>query len=438
MRKILRLVRREYIASVKTKGFIIGLILAPVFMSGGLIVFALFKDRVDTTDKTMAVIDRSGMVAQVLVEAAENRRKTEVYDEKTGKKVKPDYIFEIVEPDEEESEAQKLKLSDRVRSGELHAFIEIGPDIVHPKEDQGTARIAYHAKNAAMDDLRGWLNWPINHYLRKLRLADAGIDESSVKDLFHWMDVDALGLVSVDKETGEVKGAQRANRVEAILIPIILMMLMFLMVMMGVPGLLQSVMEEKTQRIAEVLLGSIKPFEFMMGKVLSGVAISLTTSAVYFIGGILVVRHMGYENYIPYHMLPWFFAYMLMATIMFGAMSAALGSTCSEAKDAQSLTFPMMLPMLIPMFVYFLVVKEPMSSFATWLSLFPPFTPTLMLLRQTTPAGIPIWQPCVGMLGVLLFTVLFVWVGGRIFRVAILMQGTPPKLKNIIRWAIRG
>jgi len=438
MRKILRLIRREYKASVKTKGFIIGLILAPIFMGGGLIVFALLKDRVDTTDKTMAVIDRSGMVAQVLVEAAENRRKTEVYDEKTGKKVKPEYIFEIVEPDEEDPEAQRLKLSDRVRNGELHAFIEIGPDVVHPKEDRATVRIAYHAKNAAMDDLRGWLNWPINNYLRKLRLADAGIDESSVKDLFHWMDVDALGLVSVDKETGEVKGAERANKVEAILIPIALMMLMFLMVMMGVPGLLQSVMEEKTQRIAEVLLGSIKPFEFMMGKVLSGVAIALTSSAVYFIGGILVVRHMGYERYIPYHMLPWFFAYMLMAIIMFGAMAAALGSTCSEAKDAQSLTFPMMLPMLIPMFVYFPVVKEPMSSFATWMSLIPPFTPTLMLLRQTTPAGIPFWQPCVGMLGVLLFTVLFVWAGGRIFRVAILMQGTPPKLKNIIRWAIRG
>ena len=102
MRKILRLVRREYMASVKTKGFIIGLILAPVFMSGGLIVFALLKDRVDTTDKKMAVIDRSGMVAQVLVEAGDNRGKTEVYDEKTGKKVKPNYIFEIVEPDEED------------------------------------------------------------------------------------------------------------------------------------------------------------------------------------------------------------------------------------------------------------------------------------------------------------------------------------------------
>ena len=90
------------------------------------------------------------------------------------------------------------------------------------------------------------------------------------------------------------------------------------------------------------------------------------------------------------------------------------------------------------MFVYFFVVKEPLSRFATWMSLFPTFTPFLMLLRQTTPAGIPAWQPCVGLLGVLLFTILFVWAGGRIFRVGILMQGQPPKLANILRWAIRG
>jgi ABC-2 type transport system permease protein len=438
MRKILRLTKREYKASVKTKGFIIGLALAPIFMSGGLIGFMLLKDRVDTTDKKVAIVDRSGVVAEALVKAAETRSKTEVYDQKTGKKVKPAYLLEVVEPNGKEPEAQRLELSDRVRDGELHGFVEIGRNVVHPGEDPETSRIAYHAKNAAMDDLRGWMGWPINNHLRRLRLADAGIDESAVKDLFLWASVEGMGLVSVDEETGDVKDAQRASEVQAIIVPIIMMMLMFLMVMLGVPGLLHSVMEEKTQRIAEVLLGSIKPFEFMMGKVLGGVAVSLTSSAVYVIGGIFAIRYMGLGKYIPYHILPWFFVYMILVIIMLGAMSAALGSTCSEAKDAQSLTFPTILPAMIPMFIYFPVAKEPLSSFATWVSLFPPFTPLLMLLRQSTPAGIPMWQPWVGMLGVLGFTVFFVWAGGRVFRVAILMQGTPPKLTNIIRWALRG
>jgi len=84
------------------------------------------------------------------------------------------------------------------------------------------------------------------------------------------------------------------------------------------------------------------------------------------------------------------------------------------------------------------VLKEPLSSFSTWVSLFPLFTPTLMLLRQSTPAVLPMWQPWVALLGVLVFTVLFVWAGGRIFRVGILMQGKPPRLMDILRWAIRG
>ena len=93
---------------------------------------------------------------------------------------------------------------------------------------------------------------------------------------------------------------------------------------------------------------------------------------------------------------------------------------------------------VIPMFVMMPVLKEPQSAFATWMSLLPPFTPFLMLLRQSTPTGVPVWQPWVGLLGVLSFTMLYVWAGGRIFRIAILMQGTPPKLTNIIRWALRG
>ena len=73
---------------------------------------------------------------------------------------------------------------------------------------------------------------------------------------------------------------------------------------------------------------------------------------------------------------------------------------------------------------------------ATGLSLFPVFTPMLMLLRKASPVGIPAWQPWFGLLGVMLATVLIVWMGGRIFRIAILMQGGPPKLSKIIRWAI--
>ena len=437
MRKIWIFVKREYKASVRTKGFIIGLIIAPVFMGGSLIAFAIMKDRVDTKDKAIALLDRSGVMAEAIVEAADFRNENEIFDTKTGKKTKPAYQLTVIPVDEADLQSQRLFLSDRVRNGELHAFVEIGPEILHPGENRADWGVSYYAKNAAMDDVKGWIVWPINNELRQLRLADAGIAEEAVKDLFFWVEVEGLGLVS-QNETGDIQDAKRANEVEAIIVPIILMMLMFLMVMMSVPGMLQSVMEEKTQRIAEVLLGSISPFQFMMGKVIGGIAVSLTSASVYLIGGAWLVNPLGYQDFVPFHVSPWFVVYMLLAITMFGAMSAALGATCSEAKDAQSLSFPVMLPIIFPMFIYFPVVREPMGHFATVASLIPPFTPMLMLLRQATPGGVPIWQPIVGLCGVLMLTVLFIWAGGRIFRVAILMQGKPPNLSNILKWAFKG
>jgi ABC-type Na+ efflux pump permease subunit len=435
MSKILKLTKREYKASVKTKGFIIGLLLAPLLTGGSSFAFILLKDRVDNTDKKIAIVDRSGVVANALIEAANMRNTKDIYDQKTGKKVKPAYLFEIVTPDKK-PEAQRLELSDRVRNGSLHAFVEIDQNVVHPgKKD---SRIAYYAKNSAIDEIRRWIDWPINDYLRKLRLADAGIDESAVKDLFAWVSAEGMGLVSVDTDTGAVKDAKRANEAEAVVVPLVMTMLMFMMFMMGAMPLLNSVMEEKTQRIAEVLLGSVKPFEFMMGKVLGGVGVSLTSSLVYVVGGVFAVRRMGLGEYIPYHILPWFFAYMMLAIIMLGALFSALGAACNDPKDAQSLSMPAMFLVLIPMFLMTPIITQPHSNFVTLLSFFPTFTPFIMLIRQSTPGGVPMWQPYVGLLGMLVFTVLFVWAGGRIFRVGILMQGETPKLGNILRWAING
>jgi len=437
MFKSLKFAKREYLATVKTKGFIIGLVIAPILMSGSLVAFFLLKDNVDTSDRRVAIVDRSALIADAILEKAEIRNESEIFDEESGKKTKPAYVFEIIEPNAEDPRQQRLELSDRVRNGDFTAFLDIGANVLHPGENPSESEIAYYGKNTAMDELRGWLNWPINNQLRKLRLKEAGIDESEVADLFAWINVQGKGLASVS-ESGDILDAKRSSELEALLVPIVIMMLMFMMVMMSVPGMLQSVMEEKTRRIAEVLLGSITPFEFMTGKLIGGIAVSLTTAAVYLIGGIIVVNVMGYQEYIPYQALPWFVVYMVMAIMMFGSLSAALGSACSEPKDAQSLTFVTMIPMMIPMFVYFPVAKEPSSLLATILSLVPIFTPTLMVLRLASPDSIPIWQPIIGLFGVILTTVLFIWIGARIFRIAILIQGTPPKLSRIMKWVIKG
>jgi len=438
MRKILRLTKREYLAAVKTKGFIIMLVLMPVLMSGSGLAMYLLRNQVDTNDKRVAIIDHSGTVGNVIVKTAEARNAQVVMDKETGKKVQPAWIFEVVTPDEQNLQAQRLELSNRIRNGEMHAFVEIGPKVLYPEGEQSAYRITYHGKNAAMDNIRNWLTNPVNTYLRKARMTDAGIEETQTDKILTWIDVEAMGLITVDEETGEIQEAKRTSEAEAILVPVVLFFLMFMLVMMGAMPLLQSTMEEKTQRIAEVLLGSMTPFEFMGGKVLGGLLVSLTGATFYVFGGIFALNTIGLGDFIPFSTIPWFFTFLVFEIVMLGSFLAALGSACNDPKDAQNLTFPAMIPVFFPMFIFMPVLQEPTSGFATWLSLFPLFTPMLMLLRTAAPVDIPLWQPWVGLIGVMLFTVFAVWLGGRIFRVGILMAGGPPKLGKIFRWAFRG
>ena len=444
MSKITRIALREYSEAVRTKAFFIGIVLAPLLMSGGILSMVLLEDHVDTADKRIAVVDFSGQVGKSLREAADRRNQTEILDPETGIKAAPAYLLEEVAPDVENPEAQQLELSSRVRNKELLAFVVIGADVVHPSgqaenaEDSAAAKITYHAENAIFHEVRRWLGKPINDRIQSLRLAESGLDEEKVKEATRWVNIQTLGLASVDETTGEVREAQQPNQAIAMGVPIFMVMLMFMMIMMGATPLLHSVLEEKTQRISEVLLGSVRPFDLMMGKLVGNLGVSFTAASVYVLVGIGACYYMEMGDAIPYSLLPWFFIYMIAAVFMSGAMFIAVGSACNDAKELQSLTMPVMLPMMIPMFVLGPVLKEPSSSFAVGMSLVPPCTPMLMILRQAMPGGVPLWQPLVGLIGVVLYTLFCVWAGGRIFRVALLTQGSTPKITDLCRWAIRG
>jgi ABC-2 type transport system permease protein len=438
MRKIFILAKREYNTAVRTKGFIIGLLLAPVLMMGSFIVMAVMKDKVDLSDKHIVVIDHSGLMTEYLTQAVADRNKSEINDPETGQQIKPAYYVEFIGPDTTDNFQQKLELSNKVRSKELHAFIEIGPEIMHPGEETEKSGIKYFSENSALDVVRDWFSGSINNHIRQLRIKELNIDDKSVNDLFSWINLEGLGLISVDKKTGTMKDARQIGIGESIIIPYIMVFLMFMMLMMSATPLLTAVMEEKMNRIAEVLLGSVTPFQFMMGKILGSIAVSLTAGAVYVIGGIITARQMGVGNMIPYDIIPWFFIFLILNIIMVGSGMAALGSACNDNKDAQALQFPAMIPIILPLFIMMPVIQEPLSNFSTALSLFPPFTPMLMLLRMATPVSIPVWQPLAGFIGVLLLTVFSVWAGGRIFRTCILMQGQKPKLGNIIKYIVKG
>ncbi len=437
MHKIWILFKREYKASVKTKSFIISIILVPIMMAGGLIAVVIMEKNNDTTDKNFVVIDHSGLVKDVLENAAEERNSKDIFDPETGEKVDAAFHLEFVQPDTVHPMEQKLELSNRVRAKELHAFVEVGKDILHPEIDPDKNYIRYYSEHGFMDDVRYWFSNTINNYVRQLRLNELNLDPTVSKELFAYTNIDSRGLATVDKKTGEQQDAQKSSELQSFAIPYIVVILMFMLTMMSAIPLLTAVMEEKQERIAEVLLGTVTPFQFMTGKILGGIGIGLTVAAFYFLGGTAVAIKAGVTDMVPFHLLPWFFAYMFLFIIMVGAGMAALGSTCNDNKDAQSLQFPAMLPVILPLLIIMPVIQNPAGSFATTLALIPPFTPTIMMIRLATPVTIPMWQPVLGLFLVVLFTLFTVWVGARIFRTAILIQGQKPSVANLIKYAFK-
>ncbi|MCH7525941.1 MAG: ABC transporter permease [Planctomycetes bacterium] len=445
MRKVFVVAVREYLAAVRTKGFIIMLVLMPVMMGGVIAAQALLADKKDTRDKRIAVIDRTGQLYEQLAAAAKKRNANDIFakDEASGaerKQIRPRYLLEQVSPDDDAGADQLTDLSDRVREGQpgLFAFVVIGPDVLEPGEDPMRASIRYYSNNPTYNDARRWIYGVLTEEIREWRFAQSGLDAERVRLAMVPVEADNLGLVTVDEVTGAVVAAEKVNQVASIMVPFGVMMLMFMVVMTTASPLVQSVLEEKSQRIAEVLLGSVTPFVWMLGKLIGMVGVSLTIVAVYFGGACVVANYYNVMNYLPFHLVGWFVAFQVLAILMFGSVFLAVGAACTDNKEAQSAIMPVMLVVVSPMFVWMHVLQEPTSTLSTLFSLFPPATPMLMMIRKAVPPGIPAWQPYLGMLLVILTTVFCIFAAGRIFRVGILMQGKGAKFSEMLRWVVTG
>jgi ABC-2 type transport system permease protein len=449
MHKIVTIAKRDYIATVRTKAFVFGLVIAPMLFGGGSIAMSLFKGQPDLTDRHVAIVDHTGVVAGALVSAAREKNGRELFGKMTHQQVAPRYVFEVIAP-AANSKDQLLALSDRVRRKQLVAFLEIGKDALRPPKPTGDsdeetsektdpdASVSYYTNAGGIDEMRNWLNGPINDGVRLARLAQLGIDVDRHKGLTASVPIEGLSLVERDEKTGAVHEARKRSELEGFFVPFAVAMVLAMIVMVGSAPMLQNVTQDKSQRIVETLLGAATPFELMTGKVLGSVGVSFTSSVLYVLAGTFAVNALGVAGLLPLSIIPWFYVYLLADVVMLCSFAAALGACCSTPQDAQNLAIVLLMPCLVPMFMLVTVLRQSNGMLATVMSLVPPFTPILMLLRQAMPTGVPAWQPWVGLLGVLVFAAATVWAASRIFRVAILMQGKPPRLAEMVRWAMKG
>jgi ABC-2 type transport system permease protein len=473
MHKIIVIAAREYQAAVRTKSFIISLLILPLMMGGSVLIQLLLKDKVDIKEKRFAVIDRTPdkHLLGVIEKAAKQRNEKQIFDAQTKAQVQPVFTIEAIPPSAGDSEAinrQRFEQSERVRKQEIFGFLEIGADVTRyevkkvatgetsptgnspPSEPSDQTVLRYQSNSPTSTAFQEWVHRVVNDEIRAKRFEALKLSGDKWKPLLQDVRVLAKGLSvrtigpgKAGSEAGEAPGgiiqdAPDQNPIASIAVAGGLLMMMFMMVLLGSTPLMNGVIEEKMQRIAEVLLGSVRPFELMMGKLVGMVGVSLTLAGIYLGGAYWAAHHYELSHYLSRELLAWFVTYLALAVVMYGSLFVAIGAACTDVRETQAMVWPVMLLICVPMFVWLNVVREPTSAFAQGMSLFPFATPMLMIARLAVPPGIPVWQPILGVVLVLLTTAFCVYVAGRIFRVGLLMQGKGAHIGDLVRWVVRG
>jgi ABC-2 type transport system permease protein len=419
--KTLIVASSEFTTLTRSKAFLIGLVMMPVFIAVALGMQKMTRDATDLRDRHFAVVDPSGRWYPVLRAAADERNRS------TQPRFLPESAADVGSTS---SESARANLSDRVRRNELYAFVEIPADIVDPASAD---KLRYYSNHPADRQLPTWIESTVNRDVVNQRFRAASVDRALVARLTRRVEVSELGLYERDTRGG-IKAAATVDQVRTMAIPVGMMMILLFSVMAAAPQLLNSVMEEKMSRISEVLIGSVTPFQLMMGKLLGSVAVSLLLAGVYLVGGTSVARHFGYGDVLRPADFAWLLLFLTMAVFMFGSIFIAIGAACSDLKDAQGMMTPAMLVMMVPWMTWFSVIRAPESVMSVVLSLVPTATPFLMLLRIVLPPGPPVWQILTGVVLTAAAAVLFVYAAGKIFRTGLLMQGKAPTVGEMLRW----
>jgi ABC-2 type transport system permease protein len=400
----------------------------PLLFSGAVFLQRMVERQTNSLSRRVAVIDDTGGLFGSLQTAADRWNRGE---RDTGSRVSdgPQFTLEQVRPSGDR-QAQLLALSGRVRSQDLFAFVELPPGLLTGGGDQ---KIRYYSGAPAYRELPEWLQRTVLRDVVARRFERAHVSPMVVASLLKPIATEELGLLD-RTNAGVVREAQEVDRVRTIGIPVAFMFLLFLIVVMTTPQLLNSVLEEKMSRISEVLLGAVTPFELMLGKLLASTAVSAVMTLVYLTGGAWAAHRWGYLDAVDPRMVGWFVSFLILSVLAYGSMFIAIGSACSDLRDAQNLMTPAMMMLMFPALTWTLVTRAPGSAFAVAASLFPPATPFLMLLRLALPERPPAWQVGLGFTLTLLTMLAVVWAAGRIVRVGLLMQGKAVSFGELWRW----
>lgn len=460
MKRILVIAWREFVAAVCTKAFLIGILVMPFLISLTIFVPILLEKLEDTGERRIAVVDFTGVLIGPLEEAAAARvqdpeqRQSLVVERVDAGPLDPDplarrtaFLLEL--------DGRLAELGERVRKEEIFAFALLGPDLLDLEVPEGyfqapaeesTAEheawvramspwsITYGAESLTERGPREFLSGTLRTLIRDQRYQHAQVDAKLVARLNREARIQQLKVQEQAEAGGS--GVVASDDDREVLLPIAFMVLLFMSVLSAAGPLLNNTIEEKSNRILEVLLSSSSPFQILTGKILGNYLMGLSISVLWASAGLaaLIYHDKLPPGGIPLENLGFFLFFFLAGFLIYGCIYAAIGSTCTTVQDAQSMMMPLIILIMLPMLALEHVLTNPGSMGSQILSYFPFSSPFIMMLRLSLSPEPPLWQTALSMAILAGGVLVTLWASAKVFRIAILLYGKPPGFRELVRW----
>ncbi len=446
MKKLLTIIKREYLTRVNSKAFILSTILGPIVMAAFMVVPVLIA-MMETGEATrLAIVDQTGRIFDrvrdsIINEASEGSdlslpgglpvdmsQSPEERARQAGMAMKGDFKIEKVEPAGRALEDVKGELNERVRREELDGYIVIPPDVLIGRKAE------YYGRNVGdfINSLR--IEEGLGRAVNEQRLADTGVDQNLLSEMSRRVTVNTF---KVTEETEERDSG------EAFFLVLGVGLLIFIMILMYGGTVLSAVMEEKETRIAEILFSSVRPFPLMLGKLVGVSLVALTQFAIwglllggFSVYGVAILKGQGMGLQLPpfsavnvvYSVL-----FFLLGFFMYASVYAVIGSIVRTYDESQGFLLVAIVPLILSFYLVFPVVRSPESSVAFWASIFPLSSPVIMPVRIVSQT-LPFWQ--IGLSLVIGFgtVILATWLAARIYRIGMLMYGKRATIPEVWRW----
>lgn len=421
-KKTFSVIRREYMERVRTKTFWVGTAVIPVlFLS--YIAVTLATSQKSGGERKLAVVDVAGNLYEPLAKDVEAR---EADEKKKSSAPYPHWVLErrAVVGD---LAATKEALRNDVLREKINAYLVL--DSAALQKGQADYYSTTVSEYIAMSALARSLN----RIVLREKIASRGFPADLASDLETRVDLKAFKVT--EKGTAEEKGA-------GILAAIIFLTILYATMSMYGYQVMRGVLEEKTNRIVEIIVASVRPTELMIGKI---VGIGLVGLTQYFVWSLVAMNlslpgiativssgDMGLPR-IPISMLGYFILYFVLGYFLYASVYTAIAAPFNTDQEAQQLAMIPMVLIISGMAVIYGVLANPSGGIAIFFSIFPFTSPLIMFLR-TAIAEPPAWQIACSAIVSLLTTAGIVWFAGRIYRIGILMYGKKPTIPEILRW----